>query len=133
MRANAELGLLLLAACKEPEAEPIATPPPSAQIEVQAWGADIGIDDYQGIYCVSADMDAEYDTNSVKFDATVIKLPDYSVWYDYVSVGTLTDLDITWAPEGDREGWPAYDIQSTAYIDEYDIELSIDGRFSYDI
>lgn len=127
MRRKIWPGLILLVACKQPELEPIPTPPPSGHIDIQAWGARFGIDDYKGLYSVNADLDVEYDTGEALFDAFVVEIPNPFVWYEYNSVGSLTHLNIRWLPERDVDGWPAYSIQSSAYIDAYDITVTIDG------
>lgn len=125
------LGLLILmGACKEVEVlPPVPTPPPPlmGQIDAQAWGARISIDDYEGVYSVVAKLDVEYDTAEALFEATVVELPIFHEWYEYESVGTMTRLEISPASDRDVDGWPAYNIHSIANIDEYDIEIEIDG------
>lgn len=119
--------LMLLVACDKPQAIPDPTPPPLGRIDAQAWGADIIIQEYQATYTVWADLAVEYDTAEVIFDARVKEGYENSSLYYYESTGIITQLEIGPKPERDIAGWPAYTIESTAYIEEYEITLHING------
>lgn len=121
--------LLMMVGCRGQEMPPVPTPPPvlMSQIDAEAWGARVSIDDYEGVYSVVAKLDVEYETGDALFEATVIELPVYHEWYEYESVGELTLLDISPSPSHDVDGWPAYTIYSIATIEEYDIKVQIDG------
>ena len=118
---------MLSTGCQQPLEFPIPTPPALGLIDAQAWGADISAGDYDLEYWVHADLRAEYNTGEVFLEASVIEGMENSIEYEYSSIGALTDLTMAHAPGFDVDGWPGYLLQSTAYIEEYDITVTVDG------